>query len=69
MDKEGKEVEASDSFGMKVGTPFTHPHCCLVTDKTGGDTNMINDSAVGGTKFENKLGLYTVKKSGDRANP
>ena len=49
--KKGEVVSAEDSYGYKVGVELTHPHCCLVLDEVGGDTNMIKDSAAHGTKY------------------
>ena len=52
LDKDGKETTELDSFGMKVENELTHPQCCLVMDEeTGGDTNMLNDSAAGGVTY------------------
>ena len=66
MDKEGNEVEELDSFGMKVETKLTHPHCCLVMDETGGDTNMMNDSASGGKKFVGRKGQEVRQMAGKK---
>ena len=66
MDKEGKEVDELNSFGMKVETELTHPHCCLVMDETGGDTNMMNDSASGGKKFVGRKGQEVRQNAGKK---
>jgi hypothetical protein len=66
MDKEGNEVEELESFGMKVETQLTHPHCCLVMDETGGDTNMMKDSASGGKKFVGRKGEEVRQMGGKK---
>ena len=58
MDKERNEVNELESFGMKVETRLAHPHCSLVMDKAGGDTNIFKDiSASGGKLFVGRKGI------------
>ena len=66
MDKEGKIVSEEDSYGMKVTTKLTHPHCCLAMDETGGDTSMMNDGAAAGEKYIGKKGQSLRRPAGKK---
>ena len=67
MDKEGNRVSEDDSYGMKVFTRLTHPHCCLAMDETGGDTSMTKDGHAGGEKYIGKKGNAIKRPSGKKA--
>ena len=66
LNKEGEEVREEDSFGYKVKNELTHPHCCLVMDETGGDTNMVNDSAAGGVSYVGRKGTEIRSVAGKK---
>ena len=67
MDKEGNLVSENDSYGMKVSTRLTHPHCCLAMDETGGDTSMMKDGAAAGEKYIGKKGQSVRRPAGKKA--
>ena len=67
MDKDGNIVSECESYGMKVSTKLTHPHCCLAMDETGGDTSMMKDGAAGGEKYIGRKGQAVKRPAGKKA--
>ena len=70
VDKRGKEVGENHmklAYGCKVKTVLDLPQCCLICDEVGGDMNMLQDGAQGGTKYISREGecprLNSSKKS------
>ena len=51
MNKDGKEVDELESFGMKVKIEITDPDACITLDEVGLNTSMMKDGSVGGTKY------------------
>ena len=57
MDENGIPTQSEDAaYGCKVSTQLDFPQCCIVMDEVGADLNMLNDGAIGGTKFISRKG-------------
>lgn len=68
MDENGIPTQSEDAaYGCKVSTQLDFPQCCIVMDEVGADLNMLNDGAIGGTKFISRKGniakMNATKKS------
>ena len=50
-DRDGKEVEEDERFGLKQDIKITHPHYIMFADETGCNTSQKKDGHVGGTKL------------------
>jgi len=64
-DRDGKEVEEDERFGLKQDIKITHPHYIMFADETGCNTSQKKDGHVGGTKLIVEKGTVPQVMSSD----